>query len=565
MENVLSARDDKINSLLHDKEFIIPHYQRFYTWDRELIKDLIIDLYDNHPGYFIGLIILSKENDHTYNIVDGQQRIISLSIIISTLRDLSERYEIKTPSGEDFHTIIQNNISKHESREYTRVPLIKPISDIGNDFYNEFIIKSKKYSEKEISELPEEAKLIYENYLESYEFFYNKIEELENPEKFEIINSFLNKIKEALIVLINVTNDISCYEIFETVNAKGKELSSSDKIKNLIFKNYLDGKDIEFQNKKNNIWIEISEELSNYNISMSQFIRYFWISKYKKVSDKNLYKEINNKVTNYEEFFNDLIKYSEIYSVVHNPSKENLEQFNIPIEYSKKISRSINAIRSMDVKQALLLIVAMFEENRVKPNKLYEILIKLEKFCFAYYTVCHKSGNSLETRIALMAQALNKQKGSDITSFVVMFENMIDELMPEELEMAVKLNSLQYNSKTALPIRHSFFNIYAGNSYDIDNFNIEHLLPLNPNRNLNILKKDLRKYVNKIGNLTILERTLNNECGNNNPIDKTSILNRSELNANKSLDLSSWTDNFEYHINIRESLVTHEILKYYYS
>ena len=77
-----------------DYRFVVPSFQRAYTWQTENVEQLVNDLQDacTHPEtpYFLGSLILVKDGHGKYQVIDGQQRLISLSIIIAVLRDLED-------------------------------------------------------------------------------------------------------------------------------------------------------------------------------------------------------------------------------------------------------------------------------------------------------------------------------------------------------------------------------------------------------------------------------------------------------------------------------------------
>ena len=81
-----------------DYRFVIPSFQRAYTWQTENIAQLVTDLQDacHNPGtpYFLGSLILVRDGQTKYQVIDGQQRLISLSIIISVLRELEDDPEL---------------------------------------------------------------------------------------------------------------------------------------------------------------------------------------------------------------------------------------------------------------------------------------------------------------------------------------------------------------------------------------------------------------------------------------------------------------------------------------
>ena len=77
-----------------DYQLTIPSFQRAYTWQAENIEQLVNDLQDAcadpDTPYFLGSLILVKDGPTQYQVIDGQQRLISLSIIVSVLRELED-------------------------------------------------------------------------------------------------------------------------------------------------------------------------------------------------------------------------------------------------------------------------------------------------------------------------------------------------------------------------------------------------------------------------------------------------------------------------------------------
>ena len=95
VDMAISATEKPLGKVFtSDYQFTIPSFQRAYTWQAENIEQLVNDLQDacadpNTP-YFLGSLILVKDDPTQYQVIDGQQRLISLSIIISVLRELED-------------------------------------------------------------------------------------------------------------------------------------------------------------------------------------------------------------------------------------------------------------------------------------------------------------------------------------------------------------------------------------------------------------------------------------------------------------------------------------------
>lgn len=95
----ISATEKPLGKIFtSDYRFVIPSFQRAYTWQTENIAQLVTDLqdacHDPDTPYFLGSLILVHDGQTKYQVIDGQQRLISLSIIISVLRDLEDDPEL---------------------------------------------------------------------------------------------------------------------------------------------------------------------------------------------------------------------------------------------------------------------------------------------------------------------------------------------------------------------------------------------------------------------------------------------------------------------------------------
>ena len=95
VDMAISATEKPLGKVFtSDYQLTIPSFQRAYTWQAENIEQLVNDLQDAcadpDTPYFLGSLILVKDGPTQYQVIDGQQRLISLSIIVSVLRELED-------------------------------------------------------------------------------------------------------------------------------------------------------------------------------------------------------------------------------------------------------------------------------------------------------------------------------------------------------------------------------------------------------------------------------------------------------------------------------------------
>ena len=140
---------------------------------------------------------------------------------------------------------------------------------------------------KDIKINTKEEKRLKMNYLELKDKITCELEKYNGSiEKIEKIYELWDKIAEIKIIQIKIENEEDAYEIFETVNARGAELSVADLLKNYIFKNIKIKEKKELE-KTQDKWKQIVENVDETNTDLTKFLRYFWMSKYSFSTEKN--------------------------------------------------------------------------------------------------------------------------------------------------------------------------------------------------------------------------------------------------------------------------------------
>ncbi len=220
----MDARKGNIYEILNgNRQFLIPVYQRYYSWDVEQCKRLWNDIVEmqkrGKEGHFVGSIVNIAEQAmptgvQKYMIIDGQQRITTLSLLLIALRD----YAVKNPGDTTINARRIDNM------------LLKNEYEIGDERYKLLLTETDRdilkclVEEKPISD-DTRSKL-----LDNYRFFASKIadKELLPAEIYESIG----KLQIVNITLDRLVDDAQA--IFESLNSTGKELSESDLIRNYV-------------------------------------------------------------------------------------------------------------------------------------------------------------------------------------------------------------------------------------------------------------------------------------------------------------------------------------------
>ena len=302
MSKITSASDIRIEEYLNYPELRIPMFQREYVWGAEEIEDFWDDLNDNGVK-FLGSIILKDESYNSNNkagfleVIDGQQRTISLLILLKTIsRYLSVLAKArKTPEEENASAHaedINRLVSKRDRRDLTKVLNYKLI--LPSDEDNEVLksVLDGDYFKLKNNKGYRNFYLVQEKLNQVMELFLSK--KNKQIEKIESLITLKNNILDIKIIEVLVPTDDDAYMIFETVNDRGADLGAAELLKNHLFAHSKK----ETQSSIQDEWMNIKKTLSDIGrgIDMTSFLRYYWIGKYNHLGKRKLFKGIKDKL-----------------------------------------------------------------------------------------------------------------------------------------------------------------------------------------------------------------------------------------------------------------------------
>jgi uncharacterized protein with ParB-like and HNH nuclease domain len=220
--NLITFPPQNLTSLFHDKVYHIPEYQRSYEWTLEKCETLWNDLMNHFrnpdDGYFLGIIVLIRGKDNVSDVVDGQQRLISLSLLLRVL------YEIDGRNGE-----LRRCLYQTDSRDENKI--------LGNYVYSDVLgnIEQKQLEQclspdVKLDSFKLESDSLYERNLA---FFRTLLLEV-TPEndRLKFIDHLLNNV---YILPVSTDNHNKALTIFETINNRGQDLTDGDIFKTILY------------------------------------------------------------------------------------------------------------------------------------------------------------------------------------------------------------------------------------------------------------------------------------------------------------------------------------------
>lgn len=564
-------------------KFCIPRFQRQYAWEEEQIIDFWETINSTKPT-FLGTIIFDvkdKKKKNVIEIVDGQQRYLTIQILGAALRNIAyEKFKTsKNSIFEDLGKGIKIKLlGAPDDYEPKKFDYYLQTGDSIKDFFYKYI-QNENHDEIlniEIARKSEEER-VKKAYLELFKSIEKELNMLSEFEQISWLKEFIDK-KLAIhfFVKIEIAEEGLAYEVFEAVNAKGVDLSVADLIKNQVFKHVVDKNNNNLDEAKEK-WAYILEVLADNDFSIKDFISYYWSSKYKYESDKNLYQAIIKKLGNNKElwrgFLNDLANNVDY---LHQILQGNYDGILVLTGKNKKeagrLYQSLRVLRNIKAKTWIILYLTLFRNFVVNESPYKNTLNKkwtiIEKFTFMYFHILNLPGNWYFKTICSFAEKVdiidknrftNKEFASLFSTYL--FKPFNDKMPNDNKEFIEGFLSINYkdDERSRIIIRYVLNEIEEkmggkhNEGYSEDKVNIEHILPQNP-KQWGLSKKDIKDYVNQIGNLTLLGIIINGELGDKDYDEKMKILLDHNTSINMVKDLVRKCQTGEYTFkNIQEN------------
>jgi len=436
-----------------DRFYQVPEYQRSYSWYYpkavEFFEEMCLGKNKSDYNFsFCGSIIAKhgeKDEKGYYELIDGQQRFITIFIILAVLRDYAKNQQNYLKKSEAYNHLVKVEddckkkltIAKRRKIEKQRLT----VGDLIAESFNKFIIDERDYEEMNSTKTKlnklrnSHEQNILRNYKKISERLDNRINEIkkENKDIHEELYDILDNLEEIQVIQINVTDDVAAYEIFETVNSKNEPLTGSDLIKNYILKSLDKDRRSAYEEK----WDATIKNIDKVDgFTFNRFLRFFWISKYSWSTERKLYANFkifieNDVVLNGKKrelqprtkseqrklltnFLDDLEKSSELFIILKNPTYDKYIQkhFSTTKNHHKKIINSLETIDTLKVSQCYVLMLSIFrnlvkakdqltdqKHNYAMSRCLMIMIRKIETFSILFHTLGKGQANKVEKNV----------------------------------------------------------------------------------------------------------------------------------------------------------------------
>lgn len=525
------------------RRYIIPRFQRDYAWTEENWEDLwfdVMDLRNNKESqsfHYMGSIVLQETNkDRCFFVIDGQQRLVTISLLILACLKIIKDYPDHKDEDREREALIRDTYLGNKDGISLNYTSKLELNRNNNDFYATYLNQLREPFS--VRSLNDSNKLLWK----AYTYFYQELKKQDFSKTSQELYRFIDTIigDRIFFIQITVADELSAYTVFETLNARGLELTTSDLLKNYLFSLLKSDLDI---NRAESLWHDITGVVGLSKIP--QFLRYYFNAYNPLIREERLFKELRNQVKtdiSVFEFLENLQKHAELYVALGDPEDGLWKEY-------KEIRDLIEELVLFNTQQQKsLLLAAYFYFFSSAPEEFIKTLRIIRSIIFRYTIIGGLNPNDLEKKYNDAAIAIKEKKVKRAQDLV----EYLFPIYPKDEEFKQSFATKQFdsdNSKQKKIIRYILLSIEnqkytkSYNPFSTD-VTIEHILPQNPGNGWeDMSQEEISMGKNRLGNMTLLEERLNTkDAGNKNFEEKKEIYKLSQFNiTNNLVRYETWT------------------------
>lgn len=482
----------------------VPPNQRDYAWEEEQVRTLFEDIAyaisQDQGDYFLGTIVTVPKEDGILEVIDGQQRLATTSLALSTMKHLAEKG--MEPLAKALEQFLESSDSKTLE---VRPKMTLNTSDTG--IFHSLIIEGKP-GESYVPERSSHVNLVQARKIATT-YWLQLVKPYDENNRIDVLKRWMNFIEyRAKVILLKVPSTVNAFKMFETLNDRGLKATQADLVKNYILGEA--GGQLEQAQEK---WSYIKgslETIGEEEITVN-FLRQALICQNGYMRESEVFEKVREKVKG-ENSANTFLNTTEVlardYSAMFNSAAPKWTGYPTPAK------RALNVLRMFDTKPFRPLLLAIghrFDEKQA--TAAFQGLVSLGvRLIIASST---RSG-SVEQPLANAARAVFAEETTTSKSLFKALEGIVPTNKVFEERFSVATVS---NARLARYYLRSLEVSAAGEAEpwfipneDPTAITLEHVLPLRTEGNWNHIEPEVAKaYAKRIGNLALLQATGNSD------------------------------------------------------
>ncbi len=513
-----NTRNDTYRKLMgNGLTYRIPRFQRDYSWTDDEWEDLWLDILGTiseggEPAHYMGYLVLQSENDKLFDVIDGQQRLTTLSLIaLAVLKNLQRLI--------DENKDADRNRQRLEQIRQTYIGYLDPVTLVArsklslnrnNDsYYQSYLIP--------LGHLPQRGFRASEHSLrKAFEWFdrhvrdYARQRTRQNEDEGVALASLIETMSDRLFfTVITVTDELNAYKVFETLNARGVRLSATDLLKNYLFSVLHRGDRHEHEMKTlEDRWEAMVGRLGSE--SFPDFLRTHWNSRRSFVRQTELFKTIRSEVRDREGVFaliREMEEDLDTYLGLTHPEAS---------QWSPQWKAYASDLRMFSVRQPFPLLLAA---RRTMADADFETLLRASVMISFRYNVIGSLPANEQERVYNQAAEKTSRREFRTAGEILAGLNSIyptDEAFRADFANKIIRTSQSRNRRIVRYILCLMEKHSDGRDYDFDSetFNLEHVLPQHPGAGWEAFtEEEIEALAFRLGNMTLLQAGQNRDLG----------------------------------------------------
>ena len=517
------------------KSYTVPAFQRDYTWEEEQLDEFwqdICHIKESENQHFMGYLVLQSADNKFFQIIDGQQRITTVTlIIVAALARFNELIAQDVEAGdnekrrEDFH---KRYLGVFDAVMLTTSPKLS-LNRNNNDHFRDIV--DLPYG------VPKLRGVISTNRKlnKAFEFFSKNLSSYSGKELAELIEVLGDGL---LFTTITVSDDLDAFLVFETLNARGIHLSAPDLLKNYLLSTLKPGEKSNAIEDFESKWSHILEQLGETNFTA--FLRSYEGMFSKLRHKKELYRYLKENIKSAEQvmpYIKALTENSSVYAALQNPDDSFWKQYDDG-RYVE-CTEELRVLRLFNIKTPLSLLMAAYQ--KYDAGDFNKVVKWLAVISVRYNVICQKSAKEQETLYNKMANSLMNE-GFSSADLKTQLTNAI--YPPDEefvSAFSVKTLPSRQSSKKIIYLLTAIARHGDGGKLPIDNLSVEHVLPYNPTDEWQQYfgMDTYNEAIDRLANFALLPASQNRD------MDRAGFNEKRQVFENSGLKINSQIANYE--------------------
>jgi hypothetical protein len=511
--NLLNTRTTSFLELVgNGRIYRVPPYQRDYSWEEEQWEDLWNDLLElrrrRDDRHYMGALVVEGRSDREFLIIDGQQRLATLTVLalaaIAQLLWLAEAGHEPDPNRERAAGLRSRFVGEKDPASLVESSKLF-LNGTDDAFFQDYLVQL--HDPLNPRGLPKSNRLLWD----CFSYFRARLGEDNDLSRdgtalAELLAETAGR--QLMFILITVDDELNAYTVFETLNARGLELSSTDLLKNYLFSRLRVSADLQALARR---WRALVATVRQERFP--DFLRYHLLCEEPRVRSQRLFQMIRARVTTPQQVFalmQALERRAELFAALGDPSHGYWSE-------NPDARPHVRELQLFRVRQMTPLLFAAWE--RFDRNDFTRVLKLTAVLSFRYSVVSGLNTNALEPEYHRAAKAV--LEGAALTPgavFQLLRGVYVDDAKFEQDFASFAVDTSGQTKKLAKYIlsRLEQDTSHRAVDPDTDPASIEHILPENPADGWEAMfpRERWEFAVYRLGNLTLLEPSANRRVGN---------------------------------------------------